>query len=423
LTPRFNGKIFAVVKIVSPKLVAIKRYTKMVKLPLEGFKIIDLTAAVAGPYCTQLLGDFGATIIKIEPPGKGDMLREVGPFIEEESYYFIQNNRNKRSMTLNLRSEKGVEILKRLAKNADILVENFRPNVKKKLGIDYEEMKKENPGLIYTSISGFGQTGPYANRPGFDPIAQGLSGICSVTGTKETGPFRVGVAIGDALGGIFVALGTLAAVIERQRSGEGQKVESSLLEGLVSVLGPQAAKYFATGERPEPFGNDHPMLSPFGTFKTKNGYMNIGAGYQKIWERLAKILQLEELVDDPRFLTVKDRVSHNKELTEIIEEKLIQKTKEDWEKELTDGGVPNGLILHIDEVFQNDQVLHQQMLIEKEHSLLGKLKMIGFPVKLSRTPPTVAYTPPGLGEHTDEILVEHGYSQELIAEYREQNVL
>lgn len=395
----------------------------MVKGPLEGSKVIDLTAAVAGPYCTQLLGDFGATIIKIEPPEKGDMLREVGPFIEKESYYFIQNNRNKRSMTLDLRSEKGVEILKKLVKDADILVENFRPNVKKKLGIDYEEMKKENPGLIYTSISGFGQTGPYANRPGFDPIAQGLSGICSVTGTKETGPFRVGVAIGDALGGIFAALGTLAAVIERQRSGEGQKVESSLLEGLVSVLGPQAAKFFATGERPEPFGNDHPMLSPFGTFKTKNGYMNIGAGYQKIWERLAKILQLEELVGDPRFLTVKDRVANNKELTEIIEEKLFQKTKEDWEKDLTEGGVPNGPILHIDEVFQNDQVLHQKMLIETEHSFLGKLKMIGFPVKLSRTPPIVAYTPPGLGEHTDEILLEHGYSQELIAEYREQNVL
>ena len=395
----------------------------MSKLPLEGIKIIDLTAAVSGPFCTQLLGDFGANIIKIEPPKKGDMLREVGPFMDQESYYFLQNNRNKRSMTLNLKTEKGVEILKTLVKEADVMVENYRPGVKKKLGIDYEEMKKENPRLIYTSISGFGQTGPYANRPGFDPIAQGISGLCSVTGTKESGPFRVGIAIGDALGGIFAAFGTLMAIIERGNSGQGQRVESSLLEGLVGVLGPQAAKYFATGSRPEPSGNDHPMLSPFGTFKTKDGHLNIGAGYQAIWERLAKILGLEELIDDPRFLKVGDRVKNNAKLCGIIEEKLVTKTNEELQKELNDGGVPNGPILHVDEVFQNIQVLHQEMLIEKEHPTLGNIKMIGFPAKLSRTPPSVRLTPPTLGEHTVEILEEAGYSKQTIQAIKDAGTL
>ncbi len=223
--------------------------------------------------------------------------------------------------------------------------------------------------------------------------------------------------------GIFAAFGTLMAIIERETSGQGQRVESSLLEGLVGVLGPQAAKYFATGERPEPSGNDHPMLSPFGTFKTKDGYLNIGAGYQAIWERLAKILKLEELIKDPRFLKVGDRVINNAELSAIIEAKLIEKTNKELEKELNDGGVPNGPILHVDEVFKNIQVLHQEMLIEKEHPSLGRIKMIGFPAKLSRTPPSVRLTPPALGEHTDEILEEAGFSKQSIQEIRDSGTL
>lgn len=395
----------------------------MSKQALEGIKVIDLTAAVAGPYCTQLLGDFGANIIKIEPPGAGDMLREVGPFLEGEGYYFMLNNRNKRSMTLNLRTEKGVEILKELVKDADVLVENYRPGVKKKLGIDYDVLKKINPRLIYCSISGFGQDGPYANRPGFDPIAQGLSGLSSVTGFKETGPVRVGVAIGDALGGIFATYGIMMAMMERERSGQGQRVESSLLEGLIAVLGPQAARHFATGERPEANGNDHPMLSPFGAFKTKDGHLNIGAGYQKIWERLARLMDLEELISDERFLKVGDRFKNNAQLTQIMEKKLSQKTNEEWEDILNEGGVPNGPIKYVDEVFKDEQVLNQEMLVEKEHPRLGNIKMIGFPAKLSRTPASVRSTSPDLGEHTDEILGELGYSTERIKEIRENGAL
>ena len=227
----------------------------MKNLPLDGIKVVDLSAALTGPFCTQLLADFGAEVLKIEPPGKGDMLRAFGPpYLKGESPYFLLTNRNKRGITLDITKEKGREILIRLAKDADVFIENYRPGVKKKLKIDYDTLKEINPRLIYCSISGFGQTGPYAERAGFDPIAQGMSGIASITGWKHTGPVRVGVAIGDSLGGIFATYGILMAIIERERSGQGQRVETSLLEGLISVLGFQAAKYFATGERPEPLG-------------------------------------------------------------------------------------------------------------------------------------------------------------------------
>jgi crotonobetainyl-CoA:carnitine CoA-transferase CaiB-like acyl-CoA transferase len=277
--------------------------------PLDGITVVDLTAAMAGPSCTQLLADFGADVLKIEPPGKGDMLRDFGPpFVKGESYYFLLNNRNKRSMTLNLRTEGGMEVFRKLAAQADVIIESFRPNVKRKLKIDYDDLKGDNPGLIYASVSGFGQTGPYESRAGFDPIAQGMSGLASITGWTHTGPARVGVAIGDSLGGVYAAIGILLALVERQKSGKGQRVESSLLEGLIAVLGFQAAKYFGTNERPEPQGNDHAMMSPYGTFKTKDGYMNIAAGNQAMWERLAKAMALEHLTEEKRFLTVADRV-------------------------------------------------------------------------------------------------------------------
>jgi len=393
-------------------------------LPLDGIKIVDLTAAMAGPSCTQLLADFGASVLKIEPPGKGDMLRDFGPpFVKGESYYFLLNNRNKRSMTLNLRTEKGMEVFTKLASKADIVIESFRPNVKRKLKIDYDDLKEDNPGLIYASVSGFGQTGPYETRAGFDPIAQGMSGLASVTGWKQTGPVRVGVAIGDSLGGIFAALGILMALLERDKSGKGQRVESSLLEGLVAILGFQAAKYFGTDERPEPQGNDHAMMSPYGTFKTQDGYMNIAAGNQAMWERLAEALGLEHLIKDPRFLTVADRVANRSELTQVLEEKLAEKTSEEWEKTLDEAGVANGPILHIDEVFQDPQVVHQKMLLEMDHPTVGKMKTLGFPSKLSRTPAQLRFPPPLMGQHTEEVLNELGYSAGEIQSMREEEVI
>jgi len=397
---------------------------KMNKPPLEGIKIIDLSAALTGPFCTQLLGDFGAEVIKIEPPGKGDMLRAFGPpYLKGESPYFLLTNRNKRGITLDITKEKGREILIRLAEDADVLIENYRPSVKKKLKIDYDTLKAMNPRLIYCSISGFGQTGPYAERAGFDPIAQGMSGIASITGWKHTGPVRVGVAIGDSLGGIFATYGILLAIIERQRSGEGQRVETSLLEGLISVLGFQAAKFFATGERPEPLGNDHGMVSPYGTFKTKDGFINIAAGNQGMWERLAKALGLAALIEDKRFRTVPDRVTNRAELGKLLEEKLAEKKTKDWEEILNGVGVANGPILHLDEVFQDPQVLHQEMLIEMDHPTIGRIKNLGFPAKLSRTPGAVRLPPPLLGQHTEEILKEQGYSLREIEGLRKEGII
>ena len=396
----------------------------MSELPLEGIKVIDLTAAMAGPYCTQLLADFGAHVLKIEPPGRGDMQRAFGPpFLEGESPYYLINNRNKRGMTLDLRTDRGQEIFRKLVVGADVVAENYRPGVKKKLKIDYETLREINPRLIYCSISGFGQTGPYGDRPGFDPIAQGMSGLSSVTGWEETGPVRVGVAIGDSLGGMFGMYGVLLALIERDRSGEGQWVQTSLLEGLIAVLGFQAAKYFATGKRPERQGNDHAMMSPYGTFRTRDGFINIAAGNQGMWERLARALGLEELIEDGRFRTVSDRMENRSALTALLEEKLGERTSAAWEGVLNEAGVANGPILHLDEVFEDPQVLHQEMLLEQDHPTIGKIKQIGFPTKLSRTPASLRLPPPLMGEHTDEVLGELGYSPEEIQAMRKEGVL
>jgi crotonobetainyl-CoA:carnitine CoA-transferase CaiB-like acyl-CoA transferase len=392
--------------------------------PLEGIKVVDLTQAMAGPCCTMILGDFGAEVIKIEPPKTGDMLRFWGPPFEGEiGSYFLMFNRNKKGMTLNLRDQRAKDIFHELAGQADVVVESFRPRVKRKLGIDYETLAKDNPGLIYTSISGFGQTGPYSGRPGFDPIAQGMSGLMSITGTKKSGPTRVGTAIGDYFTGVFAALGTMVALFERKTSGQGQMVDASLLETLVGCLGVQASTYLATNVRPEPQGNNHPVQSPYGSFKTKDSYINIAAGNQAMWERLAKAIGLEELIEDKRFLTVADRVQNRPALMELIEEKLVTRTSAQWLEVMDEASVASGPILYIDEVFKDPQVLHQEMLKTIDHPVLGRLRTTGFSANLNRTKADIYLPPPLLGEHNQEILSRLGYGESQVAELEKEGVI
>ncbi len=390
--------------------------------PLSGIKVVDATSALSGPYCTMLLGDMGAEVIKVEEPQQGDMLRKSGPFIKGEGAYFLYGNRNKRSITLNLQTEKGRDILLKMIKGADVFVENFRPGVKKRLKIDYPILKEINGKIIYCSISGFGQTGPWADRPGFDQIAQGMSGLMSVTGFPGSGPTRVGVAIGDSIAGMFGAYGILAALFERERSGSGQFLETSLLEGLIAVLGFQAARYFATGETSLQQGNDHGTLAPYGTFKTKDGNVNIAAGRQKMWEKLCKVLEMEELIQDTRFRTLPDRAGNKELLKEIIDKKLASQRTEEWVEILNRQGIACGPIYALDQVFSDEQILHRQMLLEVEHRIAGKIKMIGFPVKLGLTPCEVKYPPPFLGQHTDEILEKLDYSKKEIQELRRNGI-
>jgi crotonobetainyl-CoA:carnitine CoA-transferase CaiB-like acyl-CoA transferase len=391
--------------------------------PLEGMKIIDLTSALSGPFCTMILGDLGAEVIKIEEPKAGDMNRHSGPFIAGEGAYFLYANRNKKSMTLNLREEEGRDILIKLVKDADILVENFRPGVKFRLKIDYETLKEINPKLIYCSISGFGQTGPWAERPGFDQIAQGMSGLMSVTGFPGSGPTRVGVAIGDSVCGIYAAYGILAALLERNRSGVGQHVQTSLLEGLISILGFQAAKYFGTNETPLQQGNDHATIAPYGTYKTKDGYINIAAGTQQMWEKLCEVLDLRDLMHDPRFEKIPERVKNKDVLRELVEEKLGSNPSDHWIETLNREGIPCGPIYTLDQVFRDQQVLHQEMFFQVDHPMAGKIDMIGFPVKFGRTKCEVALAPPYFGQHTADILSSLEYSKEEIESLRRKGII
>ncbi len=391
---------------------------------LEGIKVLDLSRALAGPYCTMMLADMGAEVIKLEMPGRGDDSRSYGPpFVEGESAYFMSVNRNKKSLTLNMKSERSTEIIHRLIKQSDVLVENFRPGAMERLGLGFQRVKEMNSQIIYCSISGFGQDGPYRMLSGYDQVLQGMGGIMSITGEPGGPPIKVGVAIADISGGMFAAYGIVVALYNREKTGRGQMIDVSLLDSQVAWLTYQAGAYFASGEIPQPVGSGHPVIVPYQAFKAKDVYVNIAAGNDQFWKKLCKAIGLEKLIDDPKFATNAKRVENREEIVKIISDLIITKNGEEWLKILTDAGVPCGPIYTMDKIFTDPQVLHRQMLKELDHPKVGKVKVTGVPVKLSDTPGEVETAPPILGQHTQEILTELGFSDQDIKKLRQEKVI
>lgn len=389
--------------------------------PLSRFTVIDLTRVRAGPTAVRQLADWGANVIKVEMPPA--LEQGEGPGGPRDGSDFQNIHRNKRSLTLNLKSPEGVAILKRLAERADVLVENYRPDVKERLGIDYQTLSDINPRLIYASISGFGEDGPYRERPGFDQIAQGMGGLMSITGLPGQGPVRVGIPIADLSAGIFCAQGILLALLEREVSGKGQWVTTSLLQAQIFMLDFQAARWLMDRQVPKQAGNNHPTSIPTGVFKTSDGYMNIAAAGQPIWVRLCKAIGAPELVDHPDYLTGALRSKNRDALHAEIEARLARESTATWVERLTKAGVPSGPIYSIDQVFADPQVQHLGMAVPLEKAGKGPVHYVGQPMKLSRTPSRIHSHPPAQGEHTDEILAEFGYSEAEIRSFRERQII
>ncbi len=380
-------------------------------LALEGIKVLDFTRYVAGPSCAQLLGDLGADVIKIEGLPGGDPTHESGPFHEGQSTFYLSVNRNKRDLALNLKQPKAREILIKMAANADIIIENFRPGALKGMGLDYEELKKTNPRLIYCSITGYGSSGPGRDLPGFDQVAQGLSGLMSITGSPEAGPIRVGLPIGDICAGLYASIGILGALVQRNTTDQGQLVETSLLQALVSMMVYQGQKYLSLGIVAKGQGNDHPMNFPHGTFKTADNPINIASGNDKMWLVLSELVGRPEMAEDPRYRTNAGRMEHKEELREKLEEVLVTRPSSEWIQEINRAGIPCGPILNLDQVYNHPQVQHLGLVQEVEHPVIGALKLAGMGVNLADSPGTIRKPPPLLGQHSAEILREAGLSE------------
>jgi crotonobetainyl-CoA:carnitine CoA-transferase CaiB-like acyl-CoA transferase len=386
-------------------------------LPLSPYTVIDLTRARSGPTCVRQLADMGAKVIKVEARA------DIDGDAPRHGFDFQNLHRNKRSMTLDLKAPRGREILERLAARADVLVENFRPDVKHRLGIDYEHLSAVNPRLIYASISGFGQDGPYRDRPGYDQIAQGMGGLMSVTGLPGQGPVRVGIPIADLTSGLYLAQGVLLALLERERSGRGQWVHTSLLQAMVTMLDFQATRWLIGGEIPPQAGNDHPTGIPTGVFTTEDGHINIAASGQTMFRRLCGALGVESLADDARFRTLADRSHNRKALNAELNRILAGRPSAEWIERLNAAGVPSGPILNVKEVFENEQIRHLGLARPVPHPKLGELAVQAPGVNLARTPGTIRTAAPELCEHTDEILGELSYSPADIESLRRDAVV
>lgn len=372
--------------------------------PLKNLVVLDLTRVLAGPFCTMLLADLGADVIKVERPDGGDDSRSFGPFIKGESAYFMSINRGKKSITLNLKNPQAQDIVKKLAQKADILVENFKPGVMAKLGLAYPELAKLNPRLIYAASSGFGQTGPYSSLPAYDLIIQGMGGLMSITGPDAQHPTKVGSSIADIFAGVFSCIGVLAALYSREKTGKGQMVDVSMFECLVSILENAITRYTTSGVSPQPIGNSHPSISPFSTLTSADGYINIACGNDELWAKYCRMAGLEPLIKDPRFLDNKARVNNWKELEPLLNTAMLAKKTGDWLTLLQAGGVPCGPINDMAAVLSDPHLQFRKLFLDLVHPIAGKLTIPGAPFKLSETPVQIDTPAPVLGQHTEEIM-------------------
>lgn len=391
----------------------------MSDLPLSHIRVLDLSRVRAGPTCVKFFGDFGADVIKIErTDGEGDPMAD-----DRYSSDYVNAQRNKRGMTLDLKRPEGVAVLKKLVETADVLVENFRPDVKFRLGIDYESLAAVNPRLIYTSISAFGETGPYSTRPGFDLIAQGMGGLMWLTGYQDRGPLRAGISPADLSAGIFAAMGTMIALLERERSGKGQWVQTNLLASQIMLLDYQAMRWLMDRKIPLQRGNDHPQIVPTGVYRSSDGYFTLSTVGNDSYLRLCKAIDAPELATDARFATAELREKHRDAMNAAIEAATLKKTSTQWVEILNDAGVPAGPIYKLDEMFADPQVQETGIAQPLEHPKLGRVEVLGQPIRLNRTPAQFKRAPPELGQHTDEVLAEAGYGAEDIAELRRKRIV
>ncbi len=388
---------------------------------LSRFTVLDLTRVRSGPTCVRQLADWGANVIKIEIPAHLESGEPLGG--PREGPDFMNLHRNKRSMTLNLKSPEGIAAFKKMVKKADVVVENFRPDVKTRLGIDYKALRKINPRLVYASISGFGQDGPYVERPGFDQIAQGMGGLMSITGEPGQGPVRVGIPIADLAAGLFCAMGILVALLEREESHKGQQIETSLLQAQIFMLDFQAARWLMKGEIAKQAGNNHPTSIPTGVFKTADGHINIATAGQKIWERFCHAIEAPELLTRSEYATGANRSKNRDALNAEINQLTAKRSSADWVDRFNKGGVPSGPIYSIDQMFADAQVRHVGMAQPLKSKNGQALTLVGQPVSLSRTPSKLVAPPPRLGEHTDAVLKEFGFSAKEIAALRQADAI
>ena len=393
-------------------------------LPLEGIRILDLTRALAGPFCTMILGDLGAQIIKAEPTRGGDMSRSWGPYHDGIGVFYLSINRNKQSLAVNFREPRGLELLQKLALDVDVVVENFKPGTTKSIGLDYDSLVKEAPQLIYTSITGFGTDGPYGQWPGYDQIAQGMSGMMSITGQADGLPTRLGVPLADLVSGIWSALGTITAIHQRASTGQGQKVETSLLAGVVGMLCVQGQRYLSLGEVPQRIGNEHPVIYPYGAFEAADGMINIAAATQSQWQNLCHLLDLEDLIQQSEFVDNEARSANREQLRKIFNSRLSSRNAIDWTTMLMENGVPAGPVFDLQQLFEDPQVQATGLVELVDHPQLGEIKQLSNPLRLeSMGSKTVRLAPPLLGQHTDEILKELGFTSETLGELQEGGII